>query len=125
MRRLAISVRNDRRSAIDRARCRDDGEPPRAVPPTGRRASADVLRRLALEQPADEPVAVAVDGELAGGDHPRQRRAHRAAGDAEEPADGDDRAHRERRRIEAEEDRQHERAGVERTQPVGGHAGAA
>ena len=94
MRRLAMSVRNARRSAIDRRGAVTTASHHVPSQTLRRRASADVLRRLALEQSSDEAVAVAVGRQLAGGDHPRQGRPHRAAGDAEQLADGDERSQR-------------------------------
>ena len=68
-----------------------DGDPPRPVPRVAWRSATDVLRRLALEQATPQLVVAAVVDQFAGGDHPRQRRAHRARGDAErfgQPGDG-------------------------------------
>ena len=95
----------------------DDGDPPSAVPPVRGGTPTDVLGRLALQQAADEPVLAAVGRQLAGGDHAGEGGAHGAGRDPERVGQRDERPRRQCRRRQAEEDRQHERAGVERPDP--------
>ena len=108
-------VRNARRSADRPARRRDDGDPPRPVP---RR------RRPAAGRCPGPPCARAA-GRRAGSRRRRSTSSPAATirdsavrivpgGDAEQLGRGDERPHRQHRRVEAEEHRQHQRSGVER-----------
>jgi hypothetical protein len=53
--------------------------------------------------------------QLAGGNHPRERRTHRSRGDREQLGEAKRRPTIEPRRRQAEQHRQHQRPGVERT----------
>ena len=111
---FAITARNRRRSARRALVGGGDDRVPSAVPSLTGSAAADVLRPLAVEQSARQAVAAVVSLELAGRDHPRQGGAHRAAGDAEQLGEGDERPRGQHRRMGAEQHRQRDRPGVER-----------